>query len=288
MNKPRILVIGDSCNDIFIYGNCTRLCPDAPVPVLIPEETKQTLGMAGNVFENLKALDTCVHLIDQKEEINKTRYVHKRTNQMFVRVDTGETKITPLTKERLKLVNWKDYDAVVVSDYNKGFLSTQTMEYISKQHPLTFIDTKKILGAWVNKFTFIKINEVEYHKTIEFLNNMNTLKYKGVQITGEPWREKLIITKGSEGAEYNGVNYSVEATEIKDTTGAGDSFLAAFVYQYVALKEASETDPELHRDLIPLSIKFANAMATKVVQEKGTTVIKKEWGDDFWNMQGSW
>ena len=267
----KILVIGDSCNDVFVYGKCDRLCPDAPVPVLIPTETKKTLGMAGNVFQNLNGLGVLTHILTQKEEINKTRYVHERTNQMFIRIDTGETKIQPLTKERLKLVDWKSYDAIVVSDYDKGFLSTQNMIYISKQHPLTFLDTKKVLGGWVNDFKFIKINELEYHRTLEFLNNINSNGFSYL------WGDKLIITKGDQGAEYQNHLYKVEPTEIKDTTGAGDSFLAAFVYHYVSLKPAAETDPEMAQSIIPMSIMFANSMATKIVQEKGTTVIKKEW-----------
>lgn len=277
MNK--ILVIGDSCHDVFIYGNCDRLCPDAPVPIMIPTETKKTLGMAGNVYENLKGLGVCAHIIDQKEEIIKTRYVHQRTNQMFIRVDE-EQKVTPLKKERLDLVDWNNYDAVIVSDYNKGFLTTQMMQYISKKHPLTFLDTKQILGAWVNNFTFIKINEVEYNKTLEFLNG-----FGGTKINGNLWKDKLIITRGGEGAEYKEILYKVESTEIKDTTGAGDSFLASFAFYYVEYKKMAETDPEECENLIPNSIRFANIMATKVVQEKGTTVIKKQWIDELFKAE---
>ena len=50
----KILVIGDSCQDVFIYGKCERLCPDAPVPVFIPLKTKKIGGMAFNVYENIK------------------------------------------------------------------------------------------------------------------------------------------------------------------------------------------------------------------------------------------
>lgn len=272
-----ILVIGDSCNDVFIYGNCDRLCPDAPVPVLIPTETKKTLGMAGNVFENLKGLGIGAHILDQKEEITKTRYVHQRTNQMFIRVDQ-EQKVAPLKKERLDLVDWNSYDAIIVSDYNKGFLTPKLMEYISKKHPLTFLDTKQILGGWVNNFTFIKINEVEYNKTLEFLNAINTPPKVSLD---KPWYDKLIITRGGSGAEYMGQVFSVEPTEIKDTTGAGDSFIAALAFYYVGAKKEAETDPEICQYLVSDSIQFANAMATKVVQEKGTTVIKKEWKDEW-------
>ncbi len=48
----RILVIGDSCTDIFVYGNATRLCPEAPAPVFEPSRTVTNDGMAGNVRAN--------------------------------------------------------------------------------------------------------------------------------------------------------------------------------------------------------------------------------------------
>ena len=52
----KILVIGDSCKDIFRYGKVNRLAPEAPVPIIIPEREISNLGMAGNVVTNLKAL----------------------------------------------------------------------------------------------------------------------------------------------------------------------------------------------------------------------------------------
>ena len=52
----KVLVIGDSCTDKFIYGECNRICPEAPVPVFNPIEQKSNGGMAKNVFNNLKSL----------------------------------------------------------------------------------------------------------------------------------------------------------------------------------------------------------------------------------------
>ena len=54
MNK--ILVIGDSCLDKYIYCKASRFCPDAPVPILKPESFVSTLGMAGNVVDNLEGI----------------------------------------------------------------------------------------------------------------------------------------------------------------------------------------------------------------------------------------
>ena len=52
----RVLVIGDSCTDVFVYGNIERICPEAPVPVFNPIHKVQNGGMARNVKSNLEAL----------------------------------------------------------------------------------------------------------------------------------------------------------------------------------------------------------------------------------------
>ena len=52
----RILIIGDSCTDKFIYGKVGRLSPEAPVPILNPVETTENPGMAGNTMANCLAI----------------------------------------------------------------------------------------------------------------------------------------------------------------------------------------------------------------------------------------
>ena len=51
----RVLLIGDSCTDVYVYGDVKRLNPEAPVPILEPKREDTTKGMAWNVFSNLKA-----------------------------------------------------------------------------------------------------------------------------------------------------------------------------------------------------------------------------------------
>ena len=118
----RVLVIGDSCIDEYIYCKTNRFCPDAPVPILKPESYVSTEGMAGNVADNLRALDIEVDLISNANQIKKTRFVDDRTNHMFVRIDEGENDIFPIEQKTLENINWNNYDAVVISDYDKGFL----------------------------------------------------------------------------------------------------------------------------------------------------------------------
>ena len=90
----KILVIGDSCTDVFVYGSCGRLCPEAPIPVFNPSKTITNQGMAGNVVENLRALGVRkTELITNNEQIIKTRYVETKSNQMLLRVD-GNDKVS--------------------------------------------------------------------------------------------------------------------------------------------------------------------------------------------------
>ena len=124
----KILVIGDSCQDVFIYGKCERLCPDAPVPVFIPLKTKKMGGMALNVYENLKSLKLDVDLITNTKKVTKTRYVDEKTNQMIIRVDSEKTLSFRI--DRLNDINFDSYDAISISDYNKGFLEYGDIKFI--------------------------------------------------------------------------------------------------------------------------------------------------------------
>ena len=122
----KILVIGDSCTDVFVYGSCTRLCPEAPIPVFNPSKTITNQGMAGNVVENLRALGVRkTELITNTEQIQKTRYVETKSNQMLLRVD-GNDKVSNSFDYRK--VDFESYDAVIVADYDKGYLTYEDIQ----------------------------------------------------------------------------------------------------------------------------------------------------------------
>lgn len=243
----KILVIGDSCTDIFIYGNVSRLCPEAPVPVFEPSRTVTNDGMAGNVRANLESLGAKVELITNKEQITKTRYVDSKSNQMFLRVDTLDRVKSGFDINR---VDW-NVDAVIVSDYDKGFLSEDDINLISGRHPLTFIDTKKPINLQTfSDYTYIKMNEFEWE----------LCEKKGAKYSD--WADKLIVTMSERGCLYQNEVYPVNRDiEVRDLSGAGDTFMASLVFKYVETKDLVE------------SIKFANECATKVVQKRGVTTI---------------
>jgi len=242
----KILVVGESCRDIFNYGFCNRLCPDAPVPVFNLIKSDENGGMAQNVYKNVLSLGARanLHTNSNWKNITKTRFVDFKTNHMFMRLDCNDNKYG---RSRIKNIKWSNYDAIILSDYNKGFLREQDIEFISNHHKNTFLDTKKILGPWCKNIKYIKINNDEYEKTKHTI---------GLQL-----EEKLIITIGSDGCRYNGVIYPVSQVEIKDSSGAGDTFIAALVVNYVETED------------IEKSIIFANECATKVVQRRGVSIV---------------
>ena len=243
----KILVIGDGCRDIHVYGKCKRLAPDAPVPVFVPTYEKQNLGMAGNVYQNVVSLGVPAVLKINNLTIEKKRFVDEETNHMFLRVDSDEEsiqRIKNLTGEFLS-----DFDLIIISDYNKGFLLEDDIRFICENHDKVFIDTKKILGDYCKDCSFIKINKNEFESSLSFIRQ-------------SPWvKSKLIVTLGPKGCRYNDKIYGVSKVEIKDLCGAGDTFMAALCVKYLKTKDIDQ------------SIVFANECATEVVQKKGVNTI---------------
>ena len=86
----KILVIGDSCEDVFVYGDIGRISPEAPVPVFNPRFEKSNDGMAKNVVNNVESLGVSVFSVTNSNSIRKVRYVDERSNQMVLRVDEND------------------------------------------------------------------------------------------------------------------------------------------------------------------------------------------------------
>jgi len=252
MSKHSILVIGDCCKDVFVYCDCERLCPEAPVPVLDIINQEDNDGMAGNVARNIESiLEYPIDKIFNKnyELVTKTRYVEKKTNHMFMRIDS-KSKINRIDKRVLNKINFKKYDAIIISDYDKGFLLEEDITYIANNHPLTFLDSKKNLGSWANEVTYIKINRKEFDNSKAFI------------LANPDFEKKVIKTIGGEGCIFNGKVYPVENVEIKNLSGAGDTFLSGLVVEYINSKNINN------------AIIYANKVASIVVQKMGVSTIK--------------
>ena len=237
----KVLLLGDSCEDEYIYGRCTRISPEAPVPVLDYAKIQTKPGMAANVCLNLQSFNMEITFLTNPEKIVKTRFIDEKSNQHILRVD-NEERVKPL----LVPVATNSFDAIVISDYNKGYLSTEKIfEIVESASCPVFIDSKKsILPNKPN--CFIKINDVEYEK----LDNYNI--------------DNLIVTKGSEGCIYKQTLYPAEKVNVYDVVGAGDTFLAALVYGYITTNNIDQ------------SLMLGNRAAGIAVQQPGTYILTEE------------
>lgn len=234
----KILLVGDDCLDVYQFGTVDRISPEAPVPVFKLGNKEERPGMARNVKINLQELGCDVDYICDRTSV-KTRYIDSRSRQQIIRIDNDAIS-QPATFNH---INFKNYHAVVISDYNKGFLNYSNISYIinicqTEKIPV-FIDTKKtdleqFQGAWV------KINEIEYKKIVS-------------ECSG------LIVTKGADGAEakHHDIRVPAPKVEVVDVCGAGDTFLSAFAVQWLYTKD------------IEKSLYFANVAAGLTVQHLG-------------------
>ena len=235
----KVLLIGDSCTDEYVYGSCERLNPEAPVPILKFNRKETKKGMAWNVRENIESFGIEVYMITNQETITKTRYIDEKYNQQILRVD-DEPDLKPMNYD----LPDEHFDALVISDYDKGFLSNEKVfELVKWFDGPVFIDSKKT--KLPKESCFVKINDLEFSK----LDNPS---------------DNLIITRGSKGAEYQGKLYPGEKVDIFDAVGAGDTFLSALVYFYLKCGKIEEAIP------------YANKAAAIAVSNFGTYILTKE------------
>lgn len=242
--KPKVLVIGESCTDIFVYGSSERKSPEGNAPVFKPKYDTYTAGMAANTANNLSAMGIDVDIFSDKGNITKTRYVDANTNELYLRVDENDSV------DRIDIYGLPDttfYDAIVISDYCKGFLTEDDIAQISKLHNLVILDTKKRLGEWCSNITFIKVNRSEYKNNIKNIEKYNL-------------GSKIVATLDKDGAIHNEKTYPAEVAEPIDICGAGDTFVAAFTKEYVISNNVDS------------AIIFANKAAGEVILQKGVTI----------------
>ena len=254
----KFLVIGDSCTDKFIYGKCERICPEAPVPVFEPVKEKQNGGMAKNVQANIQALDVDCDIITQDNEITKTRYVDIKTNAMLLRVDVESEAENKFDYKQIK---WGHYDAVLISDYGKGFLGPSTARNVCQYHDNVFWDSNKVKLKFdlpVN-LKFLKINQYE----LEINRHLKTVISESRSVNKAYTRpDQIIVTYGYKGCKYMGKMYPPRNKIVaQDLSGAGDTFFAALAVSVTKGDDVEE------------ALTFANDCASVVVSKRGVCTI---------------
>jgi D-beta-D-heptose 7-phosphate kinase/D-beta-D-heptose 1-phosphate adenosyltransferase len=158
----RVVVLGDAILDEYLLGDCSRISPEAPVPVLKVNRVRRVLGGAANTAANVVSLGghaTLVALVGNDEggdtlrrcaadagvelhavdagvpTLRKTRVVGQ--HQQIVRLDYEDVRVPSAATEAAILdafaVALQGADIVVISDYAKGFLSRSLTHALIEQ-----------------------------------------------------------------------------------------------------------------------------------------------------------
>ena len=298
----KILVIGDIMLDEYIYGECNRISPEAPVQVFEYMRSENRLGGAANAANNLSSFGFEVDLIglvgndenatkllsfSKKTNINfhlinikgfttivKQRYV--QDNHQILRVDY-ENKIKSLRSNQdviyykiSELLSKNAYESIIISDYNKGIIDSSVIKRINDNYDVkVFVDPKindvhRYEGSYL-----IKPNKKEAELMVGFdLDNENAIK-KACEIISKTGKiANVIITLSGSGlAFYNSNNFEIieaNKVEVADVTGAGDTFMSALVFYY---SKSNDIIRACH---------FANYCSSIVVSKFGTSILTQK------------
>ncbi|EAI7253121.1 D-glycero-beta-D-manno-heptose-7-phosphate kinase [Campylobacter lari] len=291
--KPKILVVGDFMVDRYIWCDCTRISPEAPVMVVKSQKEDKRLGGAGNVYANLKSLGAEVFALglvgdDEsgrflKENLNARLLVEKDRktplksrvlshSQQVLRLDDEndfDTKLEDEIIQEYKKIA-KDYDAIVLSDYAKGVLTSKVtkalIEHANTLNLPILIDPKgSDFGKYQNA-TLLTPNKKEAIQAlgVEKIDNLEKALKK---LKDDLNLTYSIITLSEEGiALYDEKLHIIpaKALEVYDVTGAGDSVIAMLAYT-LALKV----------DIIK-ACELANDAAAVVVAKVGSVSVSLE------------
>jgi D-beta-D-heptose 7-phosphate kinase/D-beta-D-heptose 1-phosphate adenosyltransferase len=213
----KVLVLGDVIIDKYIYGTSERLSPEAPVPVVKYQREVETLGGAGLVYENLKSLGVDVTLFETEQPSSiKTRVICD--GHYVTRIDDDKHADSTAVLETIELHDFTEYKYVILSDYNKGVLdeSLEIIKHLNTFGCKVIVDPKEHATQYIDAW-LVKPNNSEFTK-----------------FGFNDWQGNIITTNAGDNVvaiiDNTEYNILVEAVEVSDVTGAGDCFLAAFVY----------------------------------------------------------
>jgi D-beta-D-heptose 7-phosphate kinase/D-beta-D-heptose 1-phosphate adenosyltransferase len=293
MRGKRILVVGDVMLDEWVWGKVSRISPEAPVPVVAVDDHSFTLGGAGNVASNLRALGARVSfagaigddaegrrvldLLDALEAergavialgdrptTRKTRIVAH--NQQVVRADwESAADLSAADRSRLATLVMRlapEHDAVVLSDYAKGLLSPEVVAAARGSAVVTADPKPKNVGLFAG-VTCVAPNALEAAEAAGVPLGPGSLDLAGETLLERLGCRYVVITRGEKGMALYGKDGERQripsvARAVYDVSGAGDTVIAV-----LTLALAAEAP-------IGLAMQLANFAAGAVVEKLGT------------------
>ena len=250
LKNQTILCIGDLIFDEFVYGESSRISPEAPTPVLLIKRSEEMAGGAGNVAKNLSALGVkCIfislvghdskghqlqkifeidpfvesHLIvdNDRPTTHKARFVSEKHSMHLLRVDNEvvlnissilEDKIIELVWQKMPLV-----DAVILSDYAKGLLTPRLIKAIienaKKLKKPVIVDPSGLDYRIYAGADILTPNQQELSKATHKILNNDTDVILAAQLLNQQCQTKVIlVTRSEHGMTL--VMYLVQAIQL--------------------------------------------------------------------------
>jgi D-beta-D-heptose 7-phosphate kinase/D-beta-D-heptose 1-phosphate adenosyltransferase len=307
-----ILVVGDIMLDQFVWGEVSRISPEAPVPVVDVQDETFLLGGAANVAHNLRSLnagsklagligrdnfgmllkelserisiDTHAIIQDRRPTTLKTRIVAR--GQQVVRVDR-EDRFIP-SEETLKVLIDKiksameECQGIIVSDYNKGAVSKGLMTFLTDRAKdlgkTILVDPKPPNYDLYREVSILTPNEKEAEAMAGMrIEAEDDLGVAAERIASDLELDCILITRGAKGMSvwqrHNGIfSIPTMAREVFDVTGAGDTVIAVMALGIVLGLKPCE------------AAYIANIAAGIVVGKIGTATVNREELLDALNM----
>ena len=267
--QPRILVIGDLMIDKYLWGECNRVSPEAPVQVINVNRETKVLGGAGNVANNLVSLGSRVEvlsviggceisnelrklfkeinlgtrfLIEQKDRVTskKTRIISAQ--QQVIRYDIESNEDINKDSERKLIDLFKSivnkFELIILSDYGKGVLTNnvarEIIEIANAIGIKVIVDPK---GSDYSKYTYAYLLTPNKKEACEAtginIKDDKSLRDALVQLKNLCKLNTSLITLSEDGiAVFDNKfrSHPTSAREVFDVTGAGDTVIAALGY----------------------------------------------------------
>ena len=266
LRDGNVLVLGDVMLDEFVWGDVTRISPEAPVPVVDVRRESVHLGGAANVLANLVALGArgsvvgvvgndaagerlrtglCeLGTVDQlvvdetRPSTTKTRIIAH--SQLVVRADR-ESRVPVTAKVEDQILTslkqaLKHADAFVISDYDKGVVTPRILREIL---PLAYEQVPVLVDPKLRNFnsyrpaTLVTPNHFEALRMSDSEDQSDDGSLHAAKVIRERLGcDAVLITRGDRGmmlleAGDKAVFVETAAREVYDVTGAGDTVIAA-------------------------------------------------------------
>ncbi|HLY61782.1 MAG TPA: PfkB family carbohydrate kinase [Terriglobia bacterium] len=298
-------VLGDYMFDELLRGEATRISPEAPVPVVLMGHSHAGEGFpggAGNVAANIAALGgrpipfgaigwdesgkrlitllekrhiPCQTLLKERGRVTPRKVRIVAHQHQLLRLDFEEAReISPQATTTLarRMAQWiPRLDALIISDYRKGSVTTELCDRIiglgrKKSLPI-FVDPKPEHPQICRHATMVTPNLHEAEKMLgHAMRTRRELLAGGQRLLAGLGCANLLITRGSEGMtlfNHHGTPHDIPGVPrpVYDVTGAGDTVIAVLALAFssgATMQEAAQ---------------LANMAGGRVVLKFGTAEI---------------